>query len=181
MSWKTISLLSSVVSYGSIYRALNRSLPSILAWTRGITSGQALQLFVVDSKSTYDSMDAARRQEYFPEDDTGIVETFINAQVVAQSDKNWDDEEGCLSIPSLSRGVSRPWSITVDYFDRSFIKQTHTFAGATARMIQHEYDHTRGVLYLDYLSVFTRQRMQRKLRAIVRGHIEVDYPMRRGL
>jgi hypothetical protein len=38
VSWKTISLLSSVVSYGSIYRALNRSLPSILAWTRGITS-----------------------------------------------------------------------------------------------------------------------------------------------
>lgn len=143
--------------------------------------GQALQLFAVDSKSIYNSMDAGLRREYFPEDDTGIVETFINAQVVAQSDKNWDDEEGCLSIPSLSRGVTRPWSITVDYFDRSFIKQTHTFAGATARMIQHEYDHTRGVLYLDYRSAFTRQRMQRKLRAIVRGHVAVNYPMRRGL
>lgn len=143
--------------------------------------GQALQLFAVDSKSIYNSMDAGLRHEYFPEDDTGIVETFINAQVVAQSDKNWDDDEGCLSIPSLSRGVSRPWSITIDYFDRVFIKQTRTFAGATARMIQHEYDHTRGVLYLDYRSAFTRQRMQRKLRAIERGHVAVNYPMRRGL
>jgi peptide deformylase len=143
--------------------------------------GQALQLFAVDSKSIYNSMHAGLRHEYFPEDDTGIVETFINAQVVAQSDKNWDDDEGCLSIPSLSRGVSRPWSITIDYFDRAFIKQTRTFAGATARMIQHEYDHTRGVLYLDYRSVFTRQRMQRKLQKIVRGHVAVNYPMRRGL
>ncbi|MBT1707207.1 peptide deformylase [Fulvivirgaceae bacterium PWU5] len=63
------------------------------------------------------------------------------------------DDEGCLSIPSLSRNVSRPWSITVEYFDWAFIKQTRTFAGATARMIQHEYDHTRKVLYLDYLSL----------------------------
>ncbi len=126
-------------------------------------------------------MDAARRQEYFAKDDTGIIETFINARIVTQSDKSWDDDEGCLSIPSLTRGVSRPWSITVEYFDRAFIKQTRTFAGATARMIQHEYDHTRGVLYLDYLSAFARQRLQRKLRAIVRGHIAVNYPMRRGL
>jgi peptide deformylase len=62
----------------------------------------------------------------------------LSMRIVKQSDKNWDDDEGCLSIPSLSRSVSRPWSITVEYFDRAFIKQTRTFAGATARMIQHE-------------------------------------------
>src|SRR5688572_9668270 len=47
--------------------------------------GHTLQLFVVDSKSTYDSMDATRRPEYFAKDDTGIIETFINARIVTQS------------------------------------------------------------------------------------------------
>ncbi|MBX2925329.1 MAG: peptide deformylase [Chitinophagaceae bacterium] len=48
------------------------------------------------------------------------------------------DEEGCLSIPNLSRNRT----ITIEYFNKDFKKQIKTFGGTTARMIQHEYDHT---------------------------------------
>src|ERR1044072_7903090 len=97
-----------------------------------------IRLFLVDSKSTYDKMDDGSREDYFVTGDTGIVETFINATIVDESTETWTDEEGCLSIPALAEPVTRPWSVTLEYFNREFQRQTKTFYGTTARMIQHE-------------------------------------------
>jgi len=47
-----------------------------------------------------------------------------------------------------------------------------------ARMIQHECDHTDGILYLDYLKPLTRKLMETKLRKIVKGQIRTKYSMR---
>jgi peptide deformylase len=136
-----------------------------------------IRLFLVDSKSTYDKMDEDVREDYFVPEDTGIVETFINANIVDESDEAWIDEEGCLSIPALAERVKRPWSISIEYFNRQFEKQTKTFYGTTARMIQHEHDHTEGVLYLDYLKPLTRKLLQGKLEKISKGQVKAKYPM----
>lgn len=48
----------------------------------------------------------------------------------------------------------------------------------TARMIQHEYDHTEGVLYLDYLKPLTRKIMESKLKKVMKGQIHPKYPMK---
>jgi peptide deformylase len=137
-----------------------------------------IRLFLVDSKTTYEKLQNEIREEYFAAEDKGIVETFINAAIVEQSERTWTDEEGCLSIPDLSESVKRPWSITVEYLNRQFEPQTKTFYGITARMIQHEYDHTEGVLYLDYLKPLKRKLLQRKLHKIAKGDIKAKYPMK---
>lgn len=137
-----------------------------------------VRLFLVDSKATYNAMGDGEREALFAKEDTGIVETFINATIVDASDETWTDEEGCLSIPALAEQVERPWSVTVQYQDRHLQQHTKTFYGATARMIQHEYDHTEGILYLDYLKPLTRRLLAGKLEKITKGKVKAKYPMK---
>lgn len=136
-----------------------------------------IRLFLVDSKIVFDVMDDATRAHYF-EGDEGIHEVFINAEVTEESEDVWKDREGCLSIPSMTESVERPWSITITYYDQNFKKQIKTFSGLTARMIQHEYDHIEGVLYIDYLTVERRKALKPKLEKAKRGEMRVKYPMK---
>ncbi len=136
-----------------------------------------VRVFLVDSKLTYESMDEEDREDFY-DGDTGIHETFINARIVEYSEDTWIDEEGCLSIPAIVRDVERPWSITIEYVDRQFQPQRKTFNGITARMIQHEYDHIEGILYLDYLTPRQKTLLKDKLRKISEGEITAEYPMK---
>lgn len=139
--------------------------------------GLPVRLFIVNSKSTFRDLGEEDRKFYFPQDDKGIAETFINARIVQRSAELWEDEEGCLSVPGLYFKVLRNWEITIEYYNRDFEKQTRTFSGATARMIQHEYDHTEGVLYLDYLKPLAKRLIASKLQKIQKGRIVPAYPM----
>lgn len=136
-----------------------------------------IRLFIIDSVQTFNNLDARDRKKYFDTQE-GIQETFINARILERSAATWVDEEGCLSIPSLDVPVERAWAITVEYLDRHFQSHTRTFSGSTARMIQHEYDHTEGVLYLDYLKPLKRTLLKGKLEKIRDGKIKAKYPMK---
>jgi len=57
--------------------------------------------------------------------------------------------EGCLSVPEYTANISRANEVTVEYFDQNLTKQTNTFQGFEAVIIQHEYDHLDGILFLD--------------------------------
>lgn len=140
--------------------------------------GIPIRLFIVDSKSTFENLGEDDRKRYFSQDDKGIIETFINAKITGRSEERWEDEEGCLSIPNLSYTVKRHWAITITYYDQHFERQIRTFSGATARMIQHEYDHTEGVLYLDHVKPLTKKLMASKLQRIQKGQIGTNYPMK---
>lgn len=137
-----------------------------------------LQLFIVDSQITFENIDTEDQLLYFEKNDKGIRETFINAKIIDTSEEVWDDYEGCLSIPGLSQKVERPWKITIEYLNQDFISQTKTFTGLTARIIQHEYDHTQGVLYIDHLKSLKRKMIESKLKKIVNGNIKTGYPMK---
>ena len=136
----------------------------------------AVRLFIVDSVQSYKSFDLRSRKQYF-DGDMGIQETFINAQIIDRSATTWKDEEGCLSIPAVAEEVERSWTIIIEYLDRDFQPHTRTFSGATARMIQHEYDHTEGILYLDYLRPLKNTLLKSKLQKIAEGKVKVKYPM----
>lgn len=140
--------------------------------------GQLIRLFIIDSKSTYENLEESERQEYYDANDKGILETFINAQITERSERCWDDNEGCLSIPDLSQSVKRPWTITIEYFTLDFKKQTRIYSGTTARIIQHEYDHTEGILYLDHLKPLTKRLIESKLKRIIKGQIKTKYLMK---
>ena len=136
-----------------------------------------IKLFIVDSKEMFDKMDEEDRAEFY-DGDEGIKETFINAVITGHSDEYWVEQEGCLSIPTLSEDVERPWTITIEYFDRNFQRHTKTYSGITARVIQHEYDHTQGKLYIDYVNPLKRQLLKGKLQKISKGEIKGNYPMK---
>ena len=136
-----------------------------------------IKLFIVDSKETYESLEQTERDEFF-EGDRGIIETFINAKIINYSDVVWIEREGCLSVPTLNEDVERSWSITIEYADRNFKSQKKTFHGTTARMIQHEYDHTEGKLFIDYVKPITRRLLNGKLTKISKGQVNTKYKMK---
>ena len=135
-----------------------------------------VKLFIVDSKEIWDRMEPEERVIFFNGDE-GIKETFINAKITECSDDYWIDYEGCLSIPTLSEEVERAWTITIEYLDKDFQKQIKTYSGTTARVIQHEYDHTQGKLYLDHINPLKRKLLVGKLTKISNGEIKTKYRM----
>ncbi len=134
------------------------------------------QAFVVNSKLMYDDLDDQERNKFFP-DDEGIQETFINARIIDKSEKTWSETEGCLSIPGINEPVKRQWEITVEYLNKDFQLQKKQFSGYTAKVIQHEFDHTNGILFIDYLAALKKKLLRGKLKRITDGKVETEYPI----
>jgi peptide deformylase len=87
-------------------------------------------------------------------------------------------EEGCLSIPRIRGDVERPAGIRLVYQDEHFQQFEESFSGFNARVIQHEYDHIQGKLFVEKLKPLKKRLIQRKLEDIRQGKISVDYRMR---
>ena len=83
--------------------------------------------------------------------DNERVELFINPVIVNKSEEVEEDTEGCLSVPDYFGKVIRHKSITIKYFNGKEHK-TETYIDFNARVIQHEYDHLDGILYIDKAS-----------------------------
>ena len=135
-----------------------------------------VRLFIVDTVQVYEDMKEEDRQDLF-EDEEPVKDVFINAQIIGESEDVWTDQEGCLSVPDLSGDVERPWAIEIEYFDKDFNKHTKTFSGYNARVIQHEYDHTEGILYVDHIKGLSKRLMKGKLNKIAEGKIAPRYRM----
>jgi peptide deformylase len=81
----------------------------------------------------------------------GTAHIFINPEI---SKKSWFKnvaEEGCLSIPGRYGNVKRHKWINLNYLDRHGKKHSEKFSALTARILQHEIDHLRGILFIDKL------------------------------
>jgi len=76
---------------------------------------------------------------------------LLNPKILWRSQRKAKLEEGCLSIPSVYGVVKRPESVTVRYTDLEGKEREETAHGLFARVIQHEVDHLKGVLFTDYV------------------------------
>ena len=74
---------------------------------------------------------------------------IINPEIISESDEIEIDWEGCLSIPGLRGLVPRYKSIKVRYLDRDANEVVETLEDFPARIFQHEFDHLKGILFLD--------------------------------
>jgi len=83
-------------------------------------------------------------------------------------------EEGCLSIPDVRVEVERPEEIKVKFQNEKGEKKEIQYGGITARIVQHEVDHLRGRLMIDYISSVKRDLLKSKLQKISRGEIPVE-------
>lgn len=102
---------------------------------------------------------------------------FINADITAESEEETDFEEGCLSIPDVHEVVERPEALRIRYLDRTFSEKEEEYDGILARVIQHEYDHVDGVLFIDHLTAFKRRLLKRRLQDIREGRTDASYPV----
>ena len=137
---------------------------------------KGLSVFLVNSTLMYNNLSIEQRKEQFS-GDKGIEETFINAKIIAESKEEWSDYEGCLSIPGIAEPVNRSWDVIIEYLNKDFQLKRTQYSGYTAKVIQHEYDHTNGVLFIDHLSALNKKLLNNKLKQIINGKIDVEYPI----
>lgn len=95
---------------------------------------------------------------------------FINPEILQTSETLCVMEEGCLSIPKIYEKVSRPKEVTVQYTNLSGKKQIIKADGLLARVIQHEYDHLNGVLFLDRIEEGARNKAIAKFEKSIKKH-----------
>jgi peptide deformylase len=130
--------------------------------------GLSIRLFVVDSVSYYDQNESPK----------GIKKVFINPVIVEEYGQEWPFEEGCLSIPKINAEVERTTHVKIKYLDEQFKEHLEVFDEMNARIIQHEYDHIEGILFIDKIKPVRRQILQRKLEKIKRGIVNASYPVK---
>ncbi len=134
-----------------------------------------IRVFIIDSKQIFENQEEDEKGIY--NDEPGVRKVFINAKILELSGEEWAYNEGCLSIPKIREDVYRPETVLMEYYDSTFTKHTETFTGLTSRIIQHEYDHIEGKLFIDYLKPLKKKLLQGKLNDINKGKVKVDYKM----
>jgi len=91
--------------------------------------------------------------------------------------EEWIFNEGCLSVPTVREDIIRKPKILIEYNDRDFNLIEETYDGVMARIIQHEYDHIEGTIFVERVSPLRKMLLKRKLHDISTGNIDVDYKM----
>ena len=102
---------------------------------------------------------------------------LINPKIISKSEETNSIEEGCLSIPELRAEVIRPKSIFISFFDMNMKEHTIEADELFARVIQHEYDHLQGILFIDYFDDEMKKRFKKHLEKIKKRKLDIDYPI----
>nr|WP_321354948.1 peptide deformylase [uncultured Draconibacterium sp.] len=127
--------------------------------------GLSIRMFVIDASSGADEE---------PELE-GFKKVFINPEIIETKGDEWTMNEGCLSLPEIREDIDRPDEVTIKYQDEKFVEHTETYKGFAGRVIQHEYDHLEGVLFVDHLSPLRKRLLKSKLIAISKGKVRPHY------
>lgn len=128
---------------------------------------QSIRLFI---------MDTAPYAEEHPEL-AEFKKVFINPQIIEELGEDMVFNEGCLSIPEIREDVIRKTKIRIQYQDTEFRSYDEYFEGIPARVMQHEYDHLEGRLFVDRISPLRKMLLKRRLNDISTGNIDAKYRM----
>jgi len=110
------------------------------------------QLVVIDTSETKDAL-----------------QVFINPEILWASEEREVYDEGCLSVPGIYDGVERPARVKVRALDAKGQPFELEADGLLAVCIQHEMDHLKGKVFVEYLSPLKRNRIKTKLLKEERG------------
>ena len=130
--------------------------------------GKSIRLVVIDADPV---------AETFPEC-AGRKLVLINPELEVLDGDNVSHPEGCLSLPGLSEDVKRVEHIRLNWLDENFEEHEEEMSGFLARIVQHEYDHLEGRVYIDHISPIRKQMIRRKLTNIVEGRVSCNSPVR---
>ena len=126
--------------------------------------GKSVRLFVVDGTTIEEEPEL---QDF--------KKVFVNPEILREVGEPWLFEEGCLSIPTIREEISRKEKLRIRYFDENWKPFEEEFNGMKARIIQHEYDHIEGKLFIDYLTPLKKRLLKGKLSNISKGDVETEY------
>jgi peptide deformylase len=127
--------------------------------------GKSIRVFVIDGNPiAEDEPELA-----------GFKKVFINAHIIEKCGELLPMNEGCLSIPKLREEVKRESHIRIRYYDENWEPHDEVFDGYKARIIQHEYDHLDGILFVDRINPLRKRLLKGKLTDISKGKFEADY------
>jgi len=136
--------------------------------------GLPIRLFVIDA-SPFAEDDEDEPGDPMLKD---FKKVFINPIIVKEAGDKWGFNEGCLSIPDISEEVMRPPHVLINYLDENFDEHEVELTGLAARIVQHEYDHIEGKLFIDKLSPLKKAMLKGKLDSISKGQVKVSYKMK---
>jgi|TARA_B100001093_G_C26512515_1_gene878094 peptide deformylase len=88
---------------------------------------------------------------------------FVNPEIITSSHTDISYEEGCLSVPGQFAEIIRPDKCKVKFLDYNGTEKILEAEGLLATCIQHEMDHLKGVLFIDYLSKLKKGMIIKKL------------------
>ncbi len=101
-------------------------------------------------------------------DDTPTPMVFLNPEITWASENLVASEEGCLSIPDVFDDVTRPDRVRLKWMDLEGHVREEEFSGRPATCVQHELDHLKGKLFIDYLSPIRRTMITSKMKKLKR-------------
>ncbi len=127
--------------------------------------GESVRVLIVDGREMTD---------VYPYLD-GFFRVMVNPVVLEESDTKCVYSEGCLSVPGIYCDVSRPDSITVEYYDENLEKKTEKFDRFACRMVQHEMSHLDGDLFVDHVAPIRKKIISKKLMNIAKGRVPARY------
>ena len=127
--------------------------------------GKSVRLFVIDT-TALDEEDP---------DLNGFKKAFINPKIIEEKGDIFTFTEGCLSLPNIRESVDRPGEIHIQYYDENFKLCDEKYNGVKARVIQHEYDHLQGILFVDKIAPLKKKLLKGKLNDIAKGKANVAY------
>lgn len=127
--------------------------------------GLPIRLVVID-------LDVAK--EEFPEY-KNFRKAYINPYILEFGEEKIEMEEGCLSIPGIHENVQRSTTVKVKYLDQDFNPHEEVANDYLARVMQHEFDHLDGHVFIEHLSSLRKQMIKGKLNTLLRGKVHCNY------
>ncbi|MDD4150583.1 MAG: peptide deformylase [Bacteroidales bacterium] len=107
-----------------------------------------------------------------------FLRVFINPNITFNTEDTIAIEEGCLSLPGINENVNRIEDLTIEYYDRDFNKVSENLIGYPAIVVQHEYDHLNGIMFVDKISTIRKRFVKNKLNNITKGKVATSYKVK---
>ena len=128
--------------------------------------GKSIRVVIIDLEPLSDEL-----PEY-----KGFKHAFINGHILETDEDNTETlEEGCLSLPGIHESVKRSKRVHAKWLDENLEPHDEWVDGYLARVMQHEFDHLEGRLFIDHLSPFRKQMIRSKLKALAAGRVRCGY------
>ena len=130
--------------------------------------GKSIRIFIIDATS-------------LKEDDPSLKDfkkVFINPRILKLDGETEIMNEGCLSLPKLREDVDRHNKLRISYYDENWQFYDEVYEGLKARVIQHEYDHLDGVMFIDRIPAIRKKMLKGKLNDISKCKVDVSYKIK---